>query len=75
MNFEEVKDFLNQVKDSPELLDIDLSVHEKTINEVIRAEKKYLFGIEHTTKSARLEEIEKILLKSIESLNNEDQKN
>lgn len=37
--------------------------------------KKYLFGIEHTTKSARLEEIEKILLKAIESLNNEDKKN
>ena len=75
MNIDDVKKFLSELKDKPELLDSDLSIHESTIIEIIRAEKKYSFGLEHTTPSARQEEIERIVLQGIESYNNEDKAN
>ena len=75
MNIDEVKKYLNELTDKPDLLDSNLSIHELTIHEIIRAEKKYSYGLDNTTSSARQAEIERIVLLGIGKYNNEDKKN
>ncbi|PTB31093.1 hypothetical protein [Photobacterium phosphoreum] len=72
MNYEEIKILFNQWKDNPQSLETEISIYQQTINEVIRAEKTCLYGLEHTTDSARQELIEKIIVKAIEKNNNEN---
>ena len=75
MKIDEIKNYLSQLKENPELLDEDSSIIEMTINDIIRAEKKYSFGLGVTTQQDRQEEIEKIILNAIERNINENKKN
>ncbi|KMV66865.1 hypothetical protein WB66_01615 [bacteria symbiont BFo1 of Frankliniella occidentalis] len=75
MKIDEIKNYLSQLKENPELLDEDSSIIEMTINDIIRAEKKYSYGLGVTTQQDRQEEIEKIILNAIERNINENKKN
>lgn len=74
MNFDEIKNYLGKLKESPELIEGDLSIIETTIHEIILAEKKYSYGLEKTTSTARQAEIERIVIKGLEKYKHENQK-
>lgn len=75
MDINEIKSFLSDLKDNPELLDAGVSIHESAIHEIIRAEKRYSYGLDLTTEDDRRIEIEKIVIDNLEKYNNENQKN
>lgn len=71
MDYKEIEKLFNQWKEDPQSLETKFNIYQETINEVIRAEKSCLYGLEHTTDSARQDIIERIVVKAIEK-NNED---
>lgn len=75
MSFDDVKGYLEELKSNPDLLDSDFSILDSTIFDIILAEKKYSYGLEKTTVTARQAEIEHIITQSIEALKNENEKN
>lgn len=72
MDYKEIEMLFNQWKEDPQSLETKFNIYQETINEVIRAEKSCLYGLEHTTDYARQDIIEKIIVKAIEKNNNED---
>lgn len=74
MKLDDIKDFLNELSNDPALLDSDSTIIEATIYEIIRAEKKYSYGLDLTTQNNRHDEIERIVLNSLEAASNENKK-
>ncbi|MEP8912488.1 hypothetical protein ACK6SG_11210 [Enterobacter hormaechei] len=74
MKLDDIKDFLNELSNDPALLDSDSTIIEATIHEIIRAEKKYSYGLDLTTQNNRHDEIERIVLNSLEAASNENKK-
>lgn len=72
MDFESIKNLLTEFSENPDLLDKEEDIIEGTIHDIIRAEKKYSFGLDMTTQHDRQNEIERIILTAIEKMNNEN---
>lgn len=75
MCLDNIKEFLQQISNDASLLENDHDIIDNTIHEIIRAEKKYSYGLDMTTQHNRQDEIERIVLTAIEAVNNENKKN
>lgn len=61
MDINEIKDTLKQIKENPEILKEEEDDIDKMLREVIKIERRHIFGSEATSEPKRREELLKFL--------------
>jgi hypothetical protein len=66
MEIDDIKNLLQEAKNDPSTLDQAQDFVDKLLGEVIRIEKRHLYGLETTSVKKRRDEINKFLLGQLE---------
>jgi hypothetical protein len=59
---------LSEIKDNPSILDEQDSEMEKVLKEVIKIQRRHLYGLDKTSVRQRKDEIQKLLIKELQKM-------